>query len=99
LQENDKDLVVMLHEIEYVLNGETQIVNSSLLVKGEDAIHTAMAKTVGLPLGIAVKLILENKIQETGLHIPTIPSIYQPVLAALQTHDIIFSETITSKKN
>ena len=44
-----------------------------------------MAKTVGLPLGIAAKLILENKIQLTGLHIPIIPEIYEPVLKELET--------------
>jgi hypothetical protein len=31
-----------------------------------------MAKTVGLPLGIAATLLLEGKINETGLHIPII---------------------------
>ena len=51
-----------------------------------------MAKTVGLPLGIAAKLILEEKIKETGLHIPVLSSVYQPVLKELQQHGIIFNE-------
>ena len=67
-------------------------VQSSLVVKGEDSVHTAMAKTVGLPLGIAAKLILEGKITETGLHIPVIASIYEPVLKELESHGIIFHE-------
>ncbi len=51
-----------------------------------------MAKTVGLPLGIAAKLILENKIKVTGLHIPVIPEIYNPVLQELELNGIHFKE-------
>jgi len=93
LQPNDKDMIVMLHEIEYELNEKKSTVKSSLIVKGADNIHTAMAKTVGLPLGIAEKFILEEKINETGLHIPILPSIYAPVLEELKEYDIIFHET------
>ncbi|MBS1566173.1 MAG: hypothetical protein JST39_17450, partial [Bacteroidetes bacterium] len=92
LAAHDKDMVVMLHEIEYLLNGVRHAVQSSLVVKGEDQLHTAMAKTVGLPLGIAAKLILQGVITEKGLHIPIIPSIYDPVLRELHTHGIAFSE-------
>ena len=52
-----------------------------------------MAKTVGLPLGIAAKLILNNKLKLTGLHIPTHKDIYIPVLKELEQHGIIFHET------
>ncbi|TKK66165.1 saccharopine dehydrogenase [Ilyomonas limi] len=92
LQPSDKDMVVMLHEIEYTLNNKPAIARSALIVKGKDNVHTAMAKTVGLPLGIAAKLILEGKIKETGLHIPVIPSIYEPVLEVLKEHGIAFYE-------
>ncbi|MEO8821586.1 MAG: saccharopine dehydrogenase C-terminal domain-containing protein, partial [Ginsengibacter sp.] len=78
MKPNDKDMIIMLHEIEYTLNGKNQGIKSCLVVKGENQIHTAMSKTVGLPLGIATKLILENKIKITGLHIPVIPGIYEP---------------------
>ncbi len=88
----DKDMIVMLHEIEYERDGKKQLVRSSLIVKGDDNLRTAMAKTVGLPLGIAAKLILQGKINETGLHIPVIPSVYEPVLQELQQHGIAFKE-------
>lgn len=93
LQPNDKDMIVMLHEIGYELNGEIKTINSSLVVKGEDSLRTAMAKTVGLPLGIAAKLILEEKIKLKGLHIPTRKEIYEPVLEELKQHGIVFHET------
>lgn len=92
LQPDDKDMIVMLHEIEYETGEKKSAVKSWLVVKGDDNIHTAMAKTVGLPLGIAAKLILEGKIKETGLLIPNLASIYQPVLEELKQHGIAFNE-------
>ncbi len=93
LEEEDKDMIVMLHEIEYQLADQQLKVRSELVVKGENNLHTAMAKTVGLPLGIAATLLLEGKITETGLHIPIIAGIYEPVLKVLAEHGIIFHET------
>ena len=51
-----------------------------------------MAKTVGLPLGIAAKLILEEKIKLKGLHIPTKKEIYEPVLEELKKFGVEFKE-------
>ena len=87
-------MIVMLHEIEYEVNGQRSTVNSSLVVKGENNLRTAMAKTVGLPLGIAVKMILNGTIALTGLHIPTKKEIYEPVLKELEEHEIKFNEEI-----
>ena len=39
------------------------------------------------------RLILEGCINETGLHIPILPSIYEPVLKELERHNIVFEET------
>lgn len=94
LQEKDKDLIVLMHEIEYEVNGIANYVKSSLIVKGENNVYTAMAKTVGLPLGIAAKLILDGSLTVTGLHIPVLESIYTPVLEELKKHEIIFEEEV-----
>jgi saccharopine dehydrogenase (NADP+, L-glutamate forming) len=83
-------MIVMLHEIGFEKEGKHSEINSSLIVKGENHLHTAMAKTVGLPLGIAAKLILNGKIKMTGLHIPTQKEIYEPVLAELETLGVKF---------
>ncbi|MBL7745665.1 MAG: saccharopine dehydrogenase NADP-binding domain-containing protein [Chitinophagaceae bacterium] len=92
LKPEDKDMIVMLHEFEFEVKGHKSQVRSSLVVKGENSLRTAMAKTVGLPLGIAAKLILNGGIKLTGLHIPTIKEIYEPVLKELQSYDIRFHE-------
>ncbi len=96
LRPYDKDMIVMLHEIGYELQGKKVEIKSSLVVKGENSLRTAMAKTVGLPLGIAAKLILNGKIKLTGLHIPVLPEIYEPVLKELEENGIKFHETVAS---
>jgi len=95
LQPADKDLVVLQHEIGYELDGEQHLASSSLVVKGEDHMNTAMAKTTGLPLGIAAKQILQGNIRETGLHIPVMSSVYAPVLQELEKNGIRFEENDT----
>jgi len=94
LEAGDKDMIVMLHEIGYTKNGRSVQVASSLVVKGDDHIRTAMAKTVGLPLGIAAILRVEGKLPVNGLHIPILPAIYQPVLKELARHEVLFKETV-----
>ncbi|MEN9684354.1 MAG: hypothetical protein RLZZ28_140 [Bacteroidota bacterium] len=93
LNENDKDMIVMLHQIDYVVEGKCATVNSSLVVKGEDVLRTAMAKTVGLPLGIAATLLLEGKIISRGLRIPDFEELYQPVLQELESYGIAFRDS------
>ena len=92
LQPEDKDMVVMLHEIEYGLGKEKIKATSTLIVKGTNETETAMAGTVGLPLGIAARLVLNGTIQAKGLHIPILPEIYEPVLHELKDHGIVFNE-------
>ena len=90
----DKDLIVMQHQFEYVQNGEQKKLNSSLLVFGDDPRYTAMAKTVGLPLAIATKLILSGEINSVGVKIPTTKDIYIPVLKELSENGINFVEEL-----
>lgn len=94
MRSDDKDMIVMQHEIGFIRGEEKLVEKSTLIVKGEDSLHTAMARTVGLPLGIAAKLILEGKIRLSGLHIPILPEIYDPVLAELEKEGIYFENTV-----
>lgn len=91
----DRDMVVMLHEIEYEQNDQQFKRTSFLVLEGEDDHHTAMAKTVGLPLGIAARLILNGQITAKGLHIPVTPEIYVPVLSELAKQGVQFKEEET----
>jgi len=92
LKPGDKDMIVMLHEFEYELENKQHTLQSSLVVKGENSLRTAMAKTVGLPLAIAAKLILNGQLQLRGLLIPTKNEIYETVLEELEQYDVKFRE-------
>ena len=96
LAATDKDLVVMLHEIEYSIGDRQFKLDSSMVLKGEDAMSTAMATTVGLPLAMGVCAYLKGAIQMTGLQIPIDARIYQPILKSLAEEGIVFEETLTA---
>jgi len=93
LHAKDKDRIVMIHRISYQLNSITKTIQSSLLVDGEDAERTAMAKTVGLPLAAAVDLFLSGQITSSGVVIPIAEEIYKPILKKLEAFDIVFKES------
>lgn len=94
LASQDKDMIVMQHQFEYVQDGELKKLNSSLLVFGDDPRYTSMAKTVGLPVAIATKLILNGDINSVGVKIPTTKDIYSPVLKELEENGINFVEEL-----
>ena len=89
----NEDMVVMQHQFEYLLAGEHKRLTTSLVVIGQLSGFTAMAKTVGYPLGIATRLILSDQIGRKGLLIPVHREIYQPILAELPRWNIHFTET------
>lgn len=91
-RKEDKDMIVMQHQIEYQIRDEHRKITSSLVTIGEIASLSGMAKTVGYPLGIAAKLILQDKIKERGLMIPIHKEIYEPVLDELKHMGISFRE-------
>lgn len=96
MKPTDKDLVVMRHEVEYLHKGNKKTtLTSTMTLKGENSKYSAMAKTVGLPMGILAKLVLCKKIKApTGVHIPNMQAVYRPVLAELSEHGIVFKEEI-----
>ena len=95
----DKDRVVMQHEIIYELNGQKRQLVSTLDIEGADAIHTAMAKTVGLPLALAAVSFLKGELQLKGLKVPIHSTIYKAILPKLKALGIHFHESEIVLKN
>lgn len=91
LSPDDKDMIVMYHKIGYEIYGERKQIDAHMVVTGTDAAYTAMAKTVGLPLGISALLVLNKKITETGVLLPINRNIYEPVLKELKAQGISFT--------
>lgn len=92
LKSDEKDMVVMYHMIGYEINGEQKQIDATMVSVGENRSDTAMAKTVGLPVGIIALQILRNKISTYGVQIPTASEVYEPVFKELEEHHIYFSE-------
>jgi saccharopine dehydrogenase-like NADP-dependent oxidoreductase len=92
LNPNDKDMIVMQHEIEYNLGNQSHKITSAMGFIGRDTVHTAMAVTVGTPLAIAIKLLLTGQITTKGVIVPIKPEVYEPILAELEQYGIRFEE-------
>jgi len=95
LNEEDKDMIVMYHKFGYELEGKKKQIDSNMALIGEDQIHTAMAKSVGLPVAMAALRILNKKISTLGVQIPITKEVYEPILKELKTHGISFKEHFT----
>ena len=90
---HDKDMIVMQHEFKYSKpTGENKMIVSAMACLGKNKNDTAMAMTVGLPLGIATKLLLNGNINPKGVILPIEKEIYEPILDELKTFGIEFEE-------
>lgn len=93
LKEHDKDMIVMFHKFHYLdKQNKMNELHSYLVVEGTDQHRTAMAKTVGLPIGIVTKMILEGAIKQRGVLVPVNKEVYLPILNELNNYGINFTE-------
>ncbi len=92
LEPDEKDMVIMQHVFEYDLQRKKRKLTSTLVMEGENSQETAMSRLVGLPLGIFVKLLMLGKISTTGVNIPTMPEVYEPVMKELEEYGVKFYE-------
>jgi saccharopine dehydrogenase-like NADP-dependent oxidoreductase len=93
LSPDDNDTVIMQHVFlaEYP-DGKREVIKSSMIDYGSPSDNTAVARTVALPASIAVKMILDDKFNLTGVHRPVVPQIYEPVIKELKGLDIEMKE-------
>lgn len=99
LQPEEKDMIVMQHQVGFKSNNQLKLLKSSMMLKGDNAEETSMARTVGLPLGIAAKLLLEGQIKMKGIHIPVNKEIYGKVLPELEKEGVRFEREIINIDN
>lgn len=90
-----QDMVIIQHEIEAQYpgkNNHSERILSTLIEYGEPGGFTAMAKTVGMPVALAVKMALTGQLPLTGCQLPTHAAIYEPVLEELSKAGLSFRE-------
>jgi saccharopine dehydrogenase (NAD+, L-glutamate forming) len=92
LESGDRDMILMQHQFDFILGGEHLKRYATLVYIGEDDSQTAMSATVGLPLAMTARLILEGRFTATGVQLPVHPEIYDPVLQELAGYGIRFEE-------
>lgn len=92
LADGDKDMLVMVHEFQYELNGKKSQITSHMVNIGEDQVYTSMSNTVGLPAAICAKMILNGSLKSKGVTLPVQKEVYTPILAELEKFDIRFVE-------
>ena len=93
LSPEDRDMIVMWHRFDYEINGVQKARTSSLTLEGKDSTFTAMSDTVGLPMALAVKPLLNGEFGKTGVDVPMSKVYYEPLLRGLVDLGIRFVET------
>ncbi|MDP2423696.1 MAG: saccharopine dehydrogenase C-terminal domain-containing protein [Bacteroidales bacterium] len=89
LGREERDMVAMQHVfVASYPDIKSEVIKSSMLDFGTIATDTAIARTVALPAAIGVEMILKGEITETGVHIPVLPGIYNPILDRLEDMNI-----------
>ncbi|MGB0985555.1 MAG: saccharopine dehydrogenase C-terminal domain-containing protein, partial [Saprospiraceae bacterium] len=84
LAPKDEDIVVIMNVVKYRLRGKNYKHTNHMILKGDSASEeTAMSKVVGLPVGIAVKLLMEGRIPQKGIQVPITKEFYEPTLEEL----------------
>ncbi|MEA3457795.1 MAG: saccharopine dehydrogenase C-terminal domain-containing protein, partial [Candidatus Thermoplasmatota archaeon] len=92
LGKDERDMIVMHHEFIAEYTSKKEYITSTLLEYGISNGDSAVARTVAFPAAIAVKMILNEKIKLSGVYIPVIPEIYNPILDELEEMGIKFDE-------
>ncbi|KAI9281455.1 saccharopine dehydrogenase [Sporodiniella umbellata] len=93
--ENERDLVFLQHRFEIELkDGSHQTRTSTLIEYGKVGGYSAMAKTVGVPCGIATQLVLDRKLTATGILAPMTREINQPIIELLEKEGIGMVEKV-----
>jgi saccharopine dehydrogenase (NADP+, L-glutamate forming) len=90
-EEGERDFVMLQHkfEIEHA-DGSRETRTSTLCEYGDPKGYSAMAKTVGVPCGVAVKQVLGGQISERGILAPMDPKINDPIMKELKEKYGIF---------
>ena len=92
LKPADRDMIVMQHIFDYEDQHDTRRLKSTMVFKGRDPLHTAMSITVGVPVAIATRLLLNNQITLKGVQRPLSKEIYEPVMKELEAYGVRFHE-------
>lgn len=90
----ERDMVLLYHDFLADYGDHRERITARLVEYGEPHGYMAMSKTVGLPAAVAAHLYLQGKINLTGVQIPVVPEIYEPVMQELLRLGFGYSEKV-----
>jgi saccharopine dehydrogenase-like NADP-dependent oxidoreductase len=94
-QPGERDMLIMQHEFVAEYADRKEAITATMIDFGIPHGDTSMSRTVGLPAAIATRLILQGELDGlSGVLIPVIPEIYEPVLAELKKLGISLEEKV-----
>jgi saccharopine dehydrogenase-like NADP-dependent oxidoreductase len=88
-----RDMIIMHHEVVSEFPDHRERTTMHLVDFGIPDGDSSMARTVSLPLAVAVRTHLERPFELTGVHGPLEPELYGPILDELETLGITCRET------
>ncbi len=92
-KEGEKDMLLLKHT--FIVENKKkkkEKITSTLIDYGIPFGDTSMARTVSLPMAIGTRMMAEGRIALTGVLIPVLPEIYEPILKELETLNIKMEE-------
>lgn len=92
---SERDMVMLQHRFEIeTKDGEHKTLTSTLLDYGVPGGVSSMAKLVGVPCGVAARLLLEGNpgLKQVGILAPYTPEIAEPIRLALVAEGIALEE-------
>jgi saccharopine dehydrogenase (NADP+, L-glutamate forming) len=92
---DERDMLLMRHDITFTYDSgqRKERITAIMVDYGIPGGDSSMARTVSLPAAIGTRMLLEGRMQASGVHIPVVPEIYNPVLEELDQMNISFTET------
>jgi len=95
-KKGERDMIVLQHDFIAEYPNKKERIISLMIDYGIKNGDSAMARTVSLPAAIATKLICDGKFDGiSGVHIPILPEIYEPVLKELAELKIVMKDSVS----
>ena len=89
----ERDMIILQHEfLVRTATGRNERIVTSLIDYGVPGGDSSMSRTVGLPAAIGARLVLEGRIHASGVQVPVLPEIYEPILEELAALGVRFVE-------
>lgn len=93
----ERDLIMLQHKfvVEWA-DGKQDTITSTLELYGEPtgSGYSAMARTVGIPCGIASQLVLDGVLNKTGIQAPYTMDVIKPIMEILESEGIGMLEKV-----